>query len=137
MSEPTPKKKGFFSKLESRQDALRLVKDTSNAFFFIAALQAALAYWIGLSVLLDAAMYAVAAFFLRRFNNRTAAVILLILALLGAGVTLANRAGANLGGGNNIILAVIMLWAAVRAVEATFKLRSMFAQDPTSEQPGA
>lgn len=137
MSKPTPKKKRLFSKIESREEALKLVKDTSNAFFFIAVLQAALAYWVGLSILFDAVIYAVAGFFLRRFNSRAASVVLLILALIGGGVTVANRAGANLGGGNNIILSIIVLWAAVRAVEATFKLRSKFAQGAVSEQTGA
>ncbi len=137
MSETAPKKRGFFSKLESREDALKLVKDTSNGFFFIAALQAALAYWLGLSILFDAVIYAVGGCFLRRFNSRAAAVVLLILALVGAGVTVANRAGANLGGGNNIIVAIIVLWAAVRAVEATFKLRGKFVLGTTNEQPGA
>jgi apolipoprotein N-acyltransferase len=128
MSEPAPKKKGSFSKLESREDALKLVKDTSSAFFVIAVLQAALAYWIGLSILFDAVIYAVGGFFLRRFNSRVAAVALLVLALVGACVTVANRIGANLGGGNNFILASIVLWAAVRAVEATFKLRGKFSE---------
>jgi hypothetical protein len=44
MSEPTPKKKRFFSKIGLRGDAIKVVKDTSNAFFFVAVLQAALAY---------------------------------------------------------------------------------------------
>jgi hypothetical protein len=137
MTEPTPKKKRFVSKIESREDALKHIKDTSNAFFFIAVLQAALAYWIGLWVLLDAVIYAVGGFFLRRFNSRAAAVVLLVLALVGAGVTVANSVGVNLGGGNNFILALIILWAAVRAVEATFKLHGKFVQGVTSEQPGA
>lgn len=65
------------------------------------------------------------------------AVALLVLSLVGVGVTFANRAGANLGGGNNIILAIFVLWAAVRAVDATFKLRGKFSQEAKREQPGA
>jgi len=138
MDEASPKKKNdFFSKIESREDALKLVKDTSNAFFFIAVLQAALAYWIGLSTLFDAALYAVGGFFVRRFNSRAAAVTLLLLALVAAGVTIENRAGANLGGGGNIVLAVIVVWAGVRAVEATFKLHSRFMQRDANEHPSA
>ena len=137
MSEPASKKKGFFSKIESRDDALKVVRDTSNTFFFIAVLQVALAYWIGLSMLFDAVIYAVGGFFLRRSSSRTAAVVLLLLALFGAGVTFANRTGANLGGGNNIILAIVVLWAGVRAVEVTFKLHGRFAQPGANDQPGA
>jgi len=126
------KKKGWkawFSKIESRADALKTVKDASTAFFFLAALQAALSFILGFSILFDAAIYAIGGFFLRRFNSRVAAVILLVLAVVGAGVTFANKAGADLGGGNNIILALIVLWAAIRAVEATLKLHGRFSAE--------
>jgi hypothetical protein len=70
--------------------------------------------------------------FLRRFNSRTAAIVLFILASVAMAVTVANKAGANLGGGTNIILALIVLWAAIRAVEATFKLHGKFAASSQS-----
>lgn len=128
---------GFFSKIASRDDALKVAKDTSSAFFFLAVLQGAFAYWVGLSVMFDAVIYAVGGFFVRRFQSRAAAVVLLVLALVGAVVTFGNRVGANIGGGNNIFLAIIVLWAAVRAVEATFKLHGRFAQAGTNERGGA
>jgi cobalamin synthase len=125
------KKAGWFSKIASREDALKIIKDTSNGFFVVAAIQAALSFLVGYSILFDAALYAVGGFFLRKFNSRVAAVLLLLLAAIGAGVTFANKVGANLGGGNNIFLALIVLWAGVRAVEATFKLHRRFARsDP-------
>ena len=58
-----------------------------------------------------------------------AALVLLVSAVIGAGVTFASKAGADLGGGNNIFLALIVLWAGIRAVEATFKLHGRFAVD--------
>ena len=129
------KKMGWFSKIESRADALKVVKDTSTGFFVVAAIQAALSFWVGFSVLFDAAIYVVGGFFLRRFNSRVAAIVLLLLALLGAGVTVANKLGENLGGGNNIFLALILLWAAVRAVDATFKLHSKYCVETSPVQP--
>lgn len=123
----TEKKKGSFSKIENRDEALKMVRDTSMAFFAVAGLQAVLSYWIGFGVLADAAIFAIGGFFLLRFNSRTAAVVLLLLALLSAGITIANKAGANIGGGNNIILAVIIIWAGIRAVEASFKLHGRFS----------
>ena len=123
MPDANQKKNVPFGKIESRDDALKVVKDASNAFFVVAAIQAALSFLIGFSILFDAFIYAVGGFFLRRYNSRAAAVILLILAVIAAGVTVANMTGARLGGGNNIIVALILLWAAIRAVEATFKLR--------------
>jgi len=136
MSEAKEKKKGWFSKIESREDALKVVKDTSLVFFVVAALQTALSFLVGFSVLFDAFIYVVGSFFLRRYHSRAAAVVLLVLAVVGAGVTFANKAGANLGGGNNVFLALIVLWAAIRAVEATFKLRGRFSAGPaTNEEP--
>lgn len=134
MSEQQLKKMGLFSKIESREDALKVVKDTSLGFFVVAGLQAALSFLVGFSVLFDAVIYVAGGFFLRRFNSRAAAVVLLLLAIAGAGVTFANKAGANLGGGSNIFLALIVLWAAIRAVEATFKLRGRFSAETAASK---
>ena len=132
MSEQQQKKKTWLSKIESREDALKIIKETSMGFFILAGLQAVLSFWLGFSILFDAVIYVVCGFFLRRHNSRAAAVALLLLSILGAGVTFANKAGANLGGGNNIFLALIILWAAIRAVESTFKLRGRFSVDTSA-----
>ena len=135
MSEAT-KKQGWFSKIETRDDAIKVVKDTSLVFFFVAVLQAVLSFLLDFSVLFDVFVYGVGGFFLRRNNSRAAAVVLLVLAAIGAGVTFANKVGANLGGGTNIFLALIVLWAGIRAVEATFKLRGRFSSAlVTNEAP--
>jgi hypothetical protein len=39
-----------------------------------------------------------------------------------------NKIGETVGGGNNIILALIVLWAAVRSVDATFKLHGRYKE---------
>jgi hypothetical protein len=120
------KKNSWFSKIESREDALKVVKDTSSAFIVISVIQAILSYFVGSSILVDAIINCGGAFFLRRFNSRAAAVVLLIVALITLGVTIANMLGAKLGAGGNILVAIIVLWAGVRAVEATFKLHNRF-----------
>jgi hypothetical protein len=66
-----------------------------------------------------------------KWKARTAAVLLLLLAGLAAVVTVMNKLGIMAEGGTNIILALIVLWAAVRAVEATFKLHGKFAKEST------
>ena len=129
MSAPAGKKRGFFSSIESREDALKVAKDASTAFFLIAGLQALLSFVIGFSILLDAAVYLVGGFFVRRFHSRAAAIVLLLLAGISAAVTVGNRMGADLGGGKNVVLALIVFWAAIRAVDATFKLHGRFAGD--------
>lgn len=129
------KKSGMFAKIETREDAIKTVKDVSAAFFVVAAIQGALSFVVGLSILFDVVIYVVAGFWLRKTNSRVAAVILLVISLVGAGVTFANKAGANLGGGNNIFLAVILAWAAVRGVEAAFKLRGRFSEATAQVEP--
>jgi len=90
---------------------------------------------LGFSILFDAASYLIGGFLLRRFHSRAAAVVILVLAAFSLYVTVANRLGENLGGGSNIFLSLIVLWAAIRAVEATFKLRSRFALEPLHVEP--
>jgi hypothetical protein len=121
------KKNAFFGKIEDRQAAVDLAKGCGTAFLVVAALQAALSYFIGYSVLVDAALYAICGYFIRAKHSRAAAVVALLLAALGLVVTFLNKAGHDLGGGNNIFLALILAWAGVRAVEATFKLRGKFS----------
>ena len=84
------KKKGWFSKIESREDALKVVKDSSTGFFVVAAIQAALAFLVGFSILIDAAIYVIGGFFLRRFNSRAAAIVLLLVASVTGMVTVTN-----------------------------------------------
>jgi hypothetical protein len=43
--------------------------------------------------------------------------------------TFLNKAAVISEGGSNIILALIVLWAGVRATEATFKLHGKFAKE--------
>ncbi|AMP02725.1 hypothetical protein [Collimonas pratensis] len=127
---------GMFSKIDSRESALKAVKDTSLAFFFVAALQAAFSFVLGYGLLLDAITYAICAFLIRRFNSRAASIIVLIVATVAVGITIANLFGQKLGGGNNIILCIIIFWSAIRAVEATFKLRGRFSTEAVvNEQP--
>ena len=64
-----------------------------------------------------------------------AAVLLLLVSLGQSAVTVLNRLGMTQLGGKNIILAVIMVIVAVRAVEATFKLQGRFTQPPPRRMP--
>jgi hypothetical protein len=132
-----PKKGSLFSRIESRDDALATIKGASTGFFVVAALQAALSFLIGSSVLIDAAAFVVLAFLLRRYRSRVAAVLLLVLAVLTLGATVASKFGVDVGGGGgtNVFLAILVLILAVRAVEATFKLRSLPPPSPEIPAP--
>jgi len=50
------KKQGLFSRIETREDALKLVRDGSIAFLVLAGLQALIGVFIAPGMLLDAAI---------------------------------------------------------------------------------
>ena len=121
------KKAGMFAKIESREDALKTIKDCSIGFLFIAALQAGIGYFVAPSLIIDGILYAILAAILWKWNSRIAAILLLLLGTAAAVVTLLNKFGVTAEGGNNIFLAIIIFWAAIRSVEATFKLHGKYA----------
>ena len=116
----------MFAKIESCDDAQKMVKDASYAFYFVAGLQGVLGCFILPSMILDGIVYGVLAFFLHRFGSRIAAVLLFLMACLSLVVTIMNKMGVANQGGGNIFLAVIVLIVSARAIEATFKLRGQF-----------
>ena len=121
----------WFSPIATGADALKVIKDSSNAFFVLAAIQTVLALVVrDYSILFDAGLLVVLSLGLRRLNSRAAAVILLVVAVFEVGTTLANRLGMNLGGGNNVILALIMVFVAYRATQATYRLRKLTSAAP-------
>jgi F0F1-type ATP synthase assembly protein I len=124
------KKNQLMSAIESREEALKLTRECGNAFLVVAAIQAAVSFVIGFSILFDAAIFAICGYFIRSRQSRAAAIVALLLASASLAITVMNKLGQAVGGGNNIFLAIIIFVAAVRAVEATFKLRGRFAAVP-------
>lgn len=137
MAEKNPKKAGWFSKIRDRDDAIKAAKDCGTGFFVIAGIQAVIGVWLAPMLLVDAAIFAICGFFIRRSFSRTAAVVALLLSLIAVVTTFMNRIGESVGGGNNIILALIVSWAAIRSVEATFKLHGRYKKTTSVEQQSA
>jgi len=129
--EEKKKKARMFAKIESRDDALQTIKDTSIGFFFIAVLQAGLGFFIAPSLIIDAILYAILAGILLKWKSRIAAVSLLLLGGGALAMTFLNLVGVTALGGNNVILGLLIFWAAIRAVEATFKLQGKFSEENT------
>jgi hypothetical protein len=123
-------RKGLFAPIKDRDGAMALARDCGAAFLVVAAIQAALAYWTGLSILIDATVYAVCGCFIRFRQSRVAAVIAMLLGLAALGVTILNLIGRTRSGGTNIVLAVIVFISGLRAMEATFKLKGRFSDAP-------
>lgn len=126
--EEKERKKGMFAKIESREDALKTIKDCAMGFFVVAAIQAGLGYFIAPSLIIDAVLYAVLAGIMLKWQSRIAAAFLLVIACFAVYMTVLNRLGMAAEGGNNIFLAAIILWAAIRSVEATFKVNGRYAE---------
>jgi hypothetical protein len=134
MAKDKKPKKGIFAKIENRDDALKTVKDTSIVSLVVAGIQVAIVVFLDPSFPNPAPFYAIFGLILMIWKSRTAAVLLLWFSLvlwfslLAVSGTIM-RLGVMLERGANIILVLIVLWAAVRAVEATFKLHGKFAVD--------
>lgn len=124
------RKIAWLAKIETRDDALEVVMVASCAFVFLAALQLVLYLVLQSSgALLDAAVLVVGAVALFFVHSRAAAAVLLAVSCAEALVTLANMFGAHLGVGRNVVLAGLMVWVAVRGVQATWALERMPDED--------
>jgi hypothetical protein len=135
MEAPSSGTAQFFSlTVSSAADARRVSRECAIAFYVLAAIQAAAALVLNRSMLIDAAVMAALAAWLHIGRSRIAATLLLILALLGAGVTIMNRLGQPIGGGNNIIVAAIAVWAALKAVVAMFRSRRAVDQGDDADE---
>ncbi|HNW40506.1 MAG TPA: hypothetical protein PKN08_01250 [Opitutaceae bacterium] len=126
MSDTTTKKSGLLSKIESREDAARTIKEGAIGFIFIGVLHIVIGMWLLPGVIADGVFYAVIAGFLWRWKSRIAAVLLAMVAVPNVVVTLLNRIGVTNLGGGNVFLAVIVAVVSVRVVEATFKIHGRF-----------
>lgn len=119
---PATRINSLYGKIGTREDALMVIKGVTLGFYVVAAIQAIVGAMIAPPMIIDAAVYAVLAFLLKKFASRFVAVLLLILSLAATALTISNKINGGVGG-NNFILALIMVWAAVRAVQATYFLR--------------
>ena len=118
----------FLFRIESREDALTLIDDVSLALFFFAAVRGGIAVFSRNLMFVDAALIAILAFALRKWQSRLASVLLLVIGIRATAISTLNIAGVITRGNPHIILSLLVLWAAIRATEATFKLRGKFAK---------
>src|SRR3989338_1710722 len=93
-----------------------------NWFAAVAAIQFMFGFFVYQPAILDGALYLVLGFIFWKFKSRVAAVLLLLLSGAAIVVTFMNKISVQSdGGGTNLILAIIILYAAIRSVEAAFK----------------
>ncbi len=124
MSRREPKRSRF-AKVATRDDAIKIIRETSYVCFAVAALQTVMTILFG-GIPIDGPLYLILGLLLLLLKSRIAAIVLVLLSAATTLVSLANAGGAGLPGGKNFILAGIVFLAAVRSVEAPFKLNGRF-----------
>src|SRR5438128_10899303 len=72
-----------------------------------------------------------------RLHSRAAAGVLLAVSCVEALATVAKMFGAHPGIGSNVMVAGLMVWIAVRAVQATWALERMPDENEEEEVPPA
>jgi hypothetical protein len=128
------KKIAWISKIETRDDALEVATVASYAFFFVAALQMVLYLAVGSGAALVMAGITAAGGAALRLHSRAAALVLLAVSGIEALATLAKMFGAHPGMGSNVFVAGVMVWVAVRAVQATVALERMPPDEDEEEE---
>jgi hypothetical protein len=125
----------WISKIETRDDALDVEKVASYAFFFLGALQLVLFLSVKSSSALVVAGVLAAGGGALRLHSRPAAAVLLAVSGIEALATVAKMFGAHPGIGSNVFVAGVMVWVAVRAVQATWALERMPDEDEEEDVP--
>jgi GYF domain 2 len=136
----------WLTAITTREQALKVIKGAAIAFFVISALLIPLGIFIiiigwgldfavarGLESLLTGVVSAALALWLILSNSRVAAVALVILSGLLVVSGIFAIFVIKVGGGGGSVVAVIALFAAAKAVEATFKLRGRFPSELAKE----
>jgi hypothetical protein len=116
----------WISKIETRDDALTVLKQGAVAFFFLGALHIVPFLVLKSYVaLLATTVVVVGAFAMLKLHSRAAAAVLLTVSCAETAVALANTFGASFGRGSSLVLAGLMIWVAVRTTQATSALERM------------
>ncbi|MEK6212088.1 MAG: hypothetical protein AABM64_17260 [Pseudomonadota bacterium] len=125
------RRRGIFALIRSRDDALHVVADAAIAFLAAAAVLAAMALSHGWQDLADAALYVVLGLLMWRFRSPAAAFALLLIAMMRFFVTVGQAIETGTVNWIYVLVTIVVLFASIRAVEATLKLIGRFA---TSEK---
>jgi len=111
----------LFAPIEDCDGARLLASDLGKALLIVAVIQTVLALARDPAALVDAALYAACGAVIWATASRLAAVFVLLVGSGASVLTLLDLLGPiRISGGRNIILALVTVWIAGRAVQATF-----------------
>jgi len=128
-------KRNLWPSTATEHDVLKTIRDCSNGFLVVAFLQAAGGYLLSDGhgwLWVDGIAYAVLGLLLRISKSRVIALAMSVLSSVATVSTFLNLVGAGPGGGNNLVLATILLWTSILAIRATFALHKMRGLPPSS-----
>jgi hypothetical protein len=115
----------WWYEIDTPEKAKRIVRDTAKGLFTIAVVMVLASFILGGFVLLDSAILVALGLWLLWRQDRPPATVALLYASYTFVMTAINWWGyvSSTGGGSgrNIVLAIIVLWASIRSVQATYK----------------
>ncbi|HVY07432.1 MAG TPA: hypothetical protein VHB46_15770 [Burkholderiales bacterium] len=119
--------------IRSREDAIATLNGAAVVFLLVAALMAG--FWLlrGERTLLTMGLFGVFGVLVWKFRSPAAAFVLLLSAVMLLLFTVAQIADTGEVDWRYVAVGVVVLFASIRAVEATLKLVGRFAAD----EPGA
>ena len=120
------KRRGIFALIRSRDDALHVVTDAAVAFLAAAAVLVATAFAQGWQDLADATLYVVLGLLMWRFRSPAAAFALLLIAIMRFFVTVGQAIETGAVNRTYVLVTIVVLFASIRAIEATLKLNGRF-----------
>ena len=123
------RRRGIFSLIRSREDALNVVTDTSIVFLLVAAFLAALYVIEGERILLHVGLFGFLGVLLWRFKSPIAAITLLLESIMWLFVTLALFLDTGEVNWIYVVITAIVITTSIRAAEATLKLIGRFAPE--------
>jgi len=123
MDEKQNSEKIIPGKIDTRAEAEKIIRDTSIAFFLVAAMQIIFGLFIPhTAMIVDGVIFGLLTYFLRHYKSKAAAITLLVFSLVTIAVTFINLIDEQRRGGSNIFLAAIMLYLSIRALMAVNKI---------------
>jgi len=130
-----PADNGFLSKITNESEALKTVDFAAWTFIGTAMLQALLIGFILPVLLVIPAMIATLAIVLKRKKSRVAAFSLLALVLLSVFAQLVQMFQTMEPRFGGLFVAAVLIWAAIRALQATSFLKSTAKQEKHERDP--
>ena len=123
---PESRRRGVFSVIRSREDALNVVTDTSIVFLLVAGILAVLYLIEGERTLLDVGLFGFLGVLLWRFKSPAAAITLLLVSVMRLFVTVAQILDTGDVDWTIVTVTAVVIVTSIRAAEATLKLIGRF-----------